>query len=192
MRRAYTVAGITDYSQTGFVECHGTGTPTGDPIETKAVGRVFAESGVYIGLVKANVGHTEGASGLVSVIKVVLALENRTIPPNIRLSRLNPNIPFESAKITVPLKPTVWPHGRVERASVNSFSAGGANAHVIIDSAASFNLDVQSKPSLDTHHLLLFSANSQKSLAKLTRNYQDYVFDPQVPRSQFILRERDW
>src|SRR5947207_1801904 len=79
MRRAYKVAGIANFSQTGYVECHGTGTAVGDPIETAAVGRVFGPSGgVYIGSVKPNMGHSGGASGLTSIIKAVLALEHRT------------------------------------------------------------------------------------------------------------------
>jgi acyl transferase domain-containing protein len=76
----------TDASQ-----CHGTGTPTGDPIETTAVGNVFGRKGVYIGSVKPNVGHSEGSSGLNSLIKAVLALEQRIIPPNIKFSKPNPN-----------------------------------------------------------------------------------------------------
>lgn len=65
IRRAYEVAGIADYSQTAFVECHGTGTQVGDPIETRAVGRVFGPSGgILIGSVKPNLGHSEGASGI--------------------------------------------------------------------------------------------------------------------------------
>lgn len=81
MRRTYSIAGIMDFSQTAFIECHGTGTPTGDPIEAIAVARVFGESGIYIGSIKPNLGHSEGASGLASLIKCVLALENRIIPP---------------------------------------------------------------------------------------------------------------
>ena len=175
MRRAYKVAGITDFSKTGFVECHGTGTPVGDPIEASAVGRVFGESGVYIGSIKPNLGHTEGASGLLSVIKTVLALEHSTIPPNIKFLRPNPAIPFESAKLTVPTEPTPWPHGRLERASVNSFGVGGTNTHAVIDSAASFNVSTVSKRAPDEPQLLLFSANSQKALTSMIDNYRDFV-----------------
>ena len=175
MRRAYEVAGITDFAKTGFVECHGTGTPVGDPIEASAVGRVFGESGVYIGSIKPNFGHTEGASGLLSVIKTVLALENSTIPPNIKFLRPNPAIPFESAKLTVPTEPTPWPHDRLERASVNSFGVGGTNTHAVIDSAASFNASTVSKRAPDEPQLLLFSANSQKALTSMVDNYRDFV-----------------
>ena len=175
MRRAYNVAGITDFSKTGFVECHGTGTPVGDPIETSAVGRVFGESGVYIGSIKPNFGHTEGASGVLSVIKMVLALENSTIPPNIKFSRPNPAIPFESAKMTVPTEPKPWPDGRLERVSVNSFGVGGTNAHAVIDSAASFVASTVPQREPDEPQLLLFSANSQKALARMVDNYREHV-----------------
>jgi acyl transferase domain-containing protein len=175
MRRAYEVAGITDYGQTAMVECHGTGTPTGDPIETKAVANVFGESGVYIGSVKPNMGHTEGASGLVSVIKMVLALENRIIPPNIRFKAPNPNIPFEAAKLTVPVEPMPWPESRLERVSINSFGVGGANGHVILDSASSFKVQAPVPEPSDFPQLLLYSANSPNSIAKLIENYQLWV-----------------
>ena len=177
MRRAYKVAGITDYSRTGFVECHGTGTPTGDPLEANAVARVFGDTGVYIGSVKPNLGHTEGSSGLLSVIKTVLALEHKVIPPNIKFARPNPAIPFESAKMTVPLKPTPWPSDRSERASVNSFGIGGTNAHAVIDSVAGYTWPPHStaKPVMQDFQLLLFSANSQKALTRMTNNYRQFV-----------------
>lgn len=97
--------------------------------------------------VKPNVGHSEGASGTTSLIKTVLALEHRVIPPNINFDKPNPKsmhplaafityslttllqVPFESARLRVPLEATSWPTNR-ERASVNSFGIGGANAHV--------------------------------------------------------------
>lgn len=175
MRRAYQLAGITDYSQTAMVECHGTGTPTGDPIEAKAVARVFGEKGVYIGSVKPNLAHTEGASGLVSLMKMVKALEHRTIPPNIRFETPNPNIPFKEAKLTVPVEPTEWPQDRLERVSLNSFGVGGANAHVILESAASFNASTIVHAPSEIPQLLLYTANSEKSLAKIIENYRDWV-----------------
>lgn len=168
IRRAYNVAGITNFSNTGFVECHGTGTPVGDPIETTAVGRVFGESGVYIGSIKPNFGHTEGASGLLPVIKTVLVLENSTIPPNIKFLRPNLAIPFESAKLTVPTEPTAWPQGRLER-------VGGSNSHAVIDSAASFNLPSMLEGASDEPHLLLFSANSEKALTRMIDNYRAFA-----------------
>lgn len=84
IRRAYSVAGTKNFSQTGFVECHGTGTAIGDPLEAHAVANVFGDQGVYIGSVKPNVGHSESASGITSLIKTILTLENKIIPPNIK------------------------------------------------------------------------------------------------------------
>ena len=141
MRRAYEAAGIEDISQTPFIECHGTGTPVGDPIEVAAVAEVFGGRGdTYIGSVKPNVGHGEGASGISGLIKAVLSLENQTIPPNIFFTEPSPRIPLGKYKLTVPIEPVPWPKDRQERVSVNSFGIGGANGHVIVDSAASFGI----------------------------------------------------
>ena len=175
IRSAYNIAGISDFSKTAFVECHGTGTMIGDPIEAIAVGRIFGQHGVHIGSIKPNFGHTEGASGLLSIIKTVLALENNTIPPNIKFSKPNLAIPFKSAKLTVPTEPTSWPLDRADRASVNSFGIGGSNAHVIIDSAKSYNTPTIRRQFVDEPQLLLFSANSPKSLARMVDNYRDYI-----------------
>ncbi|KAL8646874.1 MAG: hypothetical protein Q9226_006676, partial [Calogaya cf. arnoldii] len=89
IRRGHALAGYSDFSKTAMIECHGTGTTIGDPIEAMAVARVFGEHGIYIGSVKPNLGHSEGASGLSSVIKMVLALEHNTIPPNINFKTPN-------------------------------------------------------------------------------------------------------
>ena len=119
IRHAYTLVGIKDFSETAFIEYHGTGTVIGDRIETNAIAKVFGKSGVYIGSIKPNLGHAEGASGLNSILKAVLALENRTIPPDIKFSAPNPHIPWKSTKPTLPLELTAWPKDRKERVSVN-------------------------------------------------------------------------
>jgi acyl transferase domain-containing protein len=87
IRHTYRLAGITDedISKTAFFECHGTGTPVGDRIETEAVANVFGPlGGIHIGSIKPNLGHSEGASGLTSLLKVVLALERSIIRKSIR------------------------------------------------------------------------------------------------------------
>lgn len=192
IRTTYNLAGITDFSDTGFVECHGTGTPVGDPIETNAIARVFGDSGVYIGSVKGNLGHSEGASGLTSLIKSVLALENRVIPPNIKFAKPNPNIPFETRKLTVPVEPTPWPESQRERISINSFGIGGANAHVIIDSASSFNASIELEEASDIPQLLTYSANSSESLSKMTDNYGAYLdkYPERIEDVAFTLANR--
>ncbi|KAH7400779.1 hypothetical protein DE146DRAFT_653958 [Phaeosphaeria sp. MPI-PUGE-AT-0046c] len=181
MRTAYGIAQLP-VSRTAYVECHGTGTAVGDPLETIAIGKVFEGSGVYIGSVKPNVGHAEGASGVTSLIKAVLALENRTIPPNIKFSKPNPKIPFKEANLKVPLEPIPWPTDRAERVSVNSFGIGGANAHVILDSTASFlgpNARTQTQASTPktpaTPRLLTISANTSESLRRRVTGFQTYI-----------------
>ncbi|TPX08256.1 uncharacterized protein E0L32_001848 [Thyridium curvatum] len=178
IRRAYQAAGLADIAETAFVECHGTGTPTGDPIETGTIAKLFGDAGVFIGGCKPNVGHSEGASGITSLIKAVLALEHREIPPNIKFEKPNPRIPFFEKKLTVPLDRTPWPAGRKPRVSVNSFGIGGSNAHAIIDSATDF-VEVRSVAQAPTPpmspQLLVFSANTPESLASETVNHRAYI-----------------
>lgn len=184
IRRTYEVAGIEDFSRTGLFECHGTGTPTGDPIEVEAITAVFGDKGIHLGAVKPNVGHSEGASGLTAVIKATLALEHRTIPPNIKSFPLNPKIPFEAAQLKIPQEPTAWPSDRDERVSINSFGVGGSNAHVIVESAASFlashkagvaPVEEDSEEETEEPQLLVFSANTAQSLKDTVQNYRSLL-----------------
>ncbi|RYP84204.1 hypothetical protein DL770_005246 [Monosporascus sp. CRB-9-2] len=144
IRQVYADAGL-DPSDTSFVECHGTGTPTGDPIETTAIGNVFGTHGVYIGSVKPNLGHGEGSAGITSVIKAVLALQHRTIPPNIKFKNPNPRIPFDEKKLTV---------------IIDSFSP---ERDAIV---------AQDAPQPE---LIVFSANTQPSLERQIELYQKYA-----------------
>ncbi|KAL7934550.1 putative polyketide synthase [Trichoderma chlorosporum] len=163
MRRAYNVAKIPNISDTAFVECHGTGTSVGDPMETGAVGQVFGDHGIYIGSVKPNIGHGEGASGLNSLIKAVLSLEHETIPPQINFSEPSPQIKWDRYHFKVPIEPTPWPTDRLKRVSVNCFGVGGANAHVIVDSARPYASHKQ-HISTTGPQLLVISAHQAKSL----------------------------
>lgn len=105
IRDTYQAGGL-DLATTRFFEAHGTGTPVGDPTEAGAISRVFSEyrspcDPLYIGAVKSNIGHLEGASGLASLIKTVLVLESGNIPPNIWFERPNPMIPVAEWNIKV-------------------------------------------------------------------------------------------
>lgn len=132
-----------DPAVTRFFEAHGTGTAVGDPIEAGAIGAVFgqyrnSEEPLYVGAVKSNVGHLEGASGVAGVIKAVLALEKGIIPPNTNFEKLNPRIDAPSLGLAFPSKAIPWPSTGLRRASVNSFGFGGSNAHVVLDDAYNF------------------------------------------------------
>ncbi|KAF7128246.1 hypothetical protein CNMCM5793_002788 [Aspergillus hiratsukae] len=140
IRDTYKKAGL-DMSLTRYFEAHGTGTPIGDPIETRAIGTAFRryrspEEPLYVGSVKSNIGHLEGASGVAGVIKVILALEKGIIPPNSRnLQSLNPQIDEEFLNLKVLQKAIPWPENGLRRASVSSFGFGGSNCHVVLDDA---------------------------------------------------------
>ncbi|ORX93617.1 reducing type I polyketide synthase [Clohesyomyces aquaticus] len=132
-----------DMRDTRFFEAHGTGTLIGDPIEAQAIGETFREfrtnnEPLYVGAVKSNIGHLEGASGLAGVVKAVLALEKGVIPPNTNFERLNPKIDSEFYRVRFPTQCIPWPQEGIRRASVNSFGFGGSNAHVILDDAFSY------------------------------------------------------
>ncbi|KAF5641441.1 polyketide synthase [Fusarium tjaetaba] len=177
-RKAYCDNGL-DPKDTAFVECHGTGTPTGDPIEAAAVGKVFGgEKEVLITSVKPNLGHSEGSAGLSSVIKCVLALEHQTIPPNIKLVNPNPNIPFSKYNLSVPLSPTPFPSDRLKRVSINSFGIGGSNAHVILEAYTSEKEEAPAfvdQQSAIPPSLLLLSANTASSLQRHISNHQKWA-----------------
>ncbi|KAK7906576.1 hypothetical protein PG985_016313 [Apiospora marii] len=139
MRKAYQNAGM-DASGTDYVECHGTGTPVGDPIEVNAVGRFFKRGEgppLLIGSVKTNVGHSEAASGLTSILKVAKALEVGKIPPTYGVVNLNPKLILKEANVKIATQVEDWPRD-LRRGSINSFGYGGANAHVIVESLESY------------------------------------------------------
>ncbi|KEY74780.1 hypothetical protein S7711_06677 [Stachybotrys chartarum IBT 7711] len=138
MRTCYQQAGL-DPGETGYVEAHGTGTPTGDPIELRAIANVIgaADRGnqpLLVGSVKTAIGHTEAASGLASIIKVVLGLEKGLVAPNCNFQSQNKKLDLDGWNIKIPTTTIPWPSKyHVRRASINNFGFGGANAHVIIE-----------------------------------------------------------
>lgn len=129
-------------SSIAFVEAHGTGTPVGDPIEAGAIGAVFGKSRdsgpVYVGSVKANIGHLESAAGISGLIKAALAIKHAKIPPNINFNEPNPAIPMDVLNIQVPTEVIDFPETDGRRyAVVNSFGFGGTNASALLSSPPS-------------------------------------------------------
>ncbi|KAF6218696.1 hypothetical protein HO133_006047 [Letharia lupina] len=107
INETYAKAGL-DMQTTRYVEAHGTGTAIGDPIEASAIGLAFrkypsAEEPMYIGAMKSNIGHLEGASGVAGVIKAILILETGVIPPNVNIEHLNPDIDADYLRLKFPL-----------------------------------------------------------------------------------------
>jgi len=151
LEEAYRRAGI-DPTSVGFIEAHGTGTALGDPIEINALKKAFRAlydnwqlpqpkaPHCLIGSVKTNIGHLELASGLAGLLKVVLALVNRTIPANLHLQQPNPYIRVEGSPFALASRRAAWPapagadgSPQPRRAGVSSFGFGGVNAHVVLE-----------------------------------------------------------
>ncbi|KAF5962585.1 putative polyketide synthase [Fusarium bulbicola] len=139
IRTAYARSGL-DPSLTPYVECHGTGTPVGDPIETRAVAKAMNDSRpidqpLIVGAVKANIGHSEAASGIFAVMKAALMTESGIIPGVVGLKTVNPAIREEEWNIRVARETSNWPqHSRLRRAGVSSFGYGGTNGHLVVES----------------------------------------------------------
>lgn len=148
IRSVYASANL-DFNQTGYVECHGTGTQAGDWRELKAVSETIAsvrsvDNPIYVGSVKPNIGHLEGAAGVAGLIKAVLMLEKGQIPPQTNFENGNPDIDFEEWKVKVPQEVTPWPVPGLKRISVNCFGFGGTNAHVSDTAADYYRLEANS------------------------------------------------
>ncbi|MFF9653755.1 beta-ketoacyl synthase N-terminal-like domain-containing protein [Streptomyces sp. NPDC014622] len=122
----------------GYLEAHGTGTPLGDPIELEAARTALGGTGRtwYVGSVKANIGHTEAAAGVLGLIKALLCLERRHIPRQARFERLNPRIVLDGSGMTVPTETVPWdPTASGRCAAISSFGMSGTNAHAVLSPA---------------------------------------------------------
>lgn len=141
IRQVYASADL-DMRDTSYIEAHGTGTPVGDPLEVQAISNAFQiaerEKPLYIGSVKANLGHLEGGAGIAGLIKVILMLEAQIIPGLANFEHLNPKLQGRS-NLAFQTNPTIWPeHDLIRRASINSFGFGGTNSHAVLEAADNF------------------------------------------------------
>src|SRR5262249_20338708 len=126
--------------QVTYIEAHGTGTPLGDPIEVSALQGVIGSNRpvdappCHMASVKANIGHLETASGVASLIKVMMMLERGQIPPQRNFEKLNPNIETIGLTLQIPTELKPWDVGERPRiAGISGFGFGGTNAHVIVE-----------------------------------------------------------
>ena len=134
---AQGAAGV-DPDSVSYVECHGTGTPLGDPIEFEGLKKAFAGVGtgrVWLGSSKANIGHCDAAAGVIGLIKTALSLRDRVVPPLANYTRPNPNIDLDSSPFRIPTAETAWEAEGPLRAGVSALGVGGTNAHVILEEA---------------------------------------------------------
>lgn len=166
--------------QVSYVEAHGTGTALGDPIEAQALGAVLATdrpAGNFcaVGSIKSNIGHLEAAAGVAGLIKVVLMLKHREIPPSLHYRQPNPHIPFAQLPLRVQTSLTPWSiqTGPV-LAGVNAFGFGGTNAHLVVSEAPKTDRAAE-QVSQERAELLSLSARSPDALRALAQAYRQFL-----------------
>ncbi|KGO77525.1 Acyl transferase/acyl hydrolase/lysophospholipase [Penicillium italicum] len=181
IRQVYKEANINP-DECGFVEMHGTGTKAGDPIEATAVHAALGKNRtprnpLYIGSVKSNVGHLEGASGIIAIIKAAMMLDRDLMLPNAEFKKANPKIPMSEWNMKVLTTTRPWP-SRMKYLSVSNYGFGGTNAHAVLEKAplsskapdGAFE-DVEVDPK---RKLFLISANDKESLRTRIKDFGIY------------------
>ncbi|MCX6584830.1 MAG: amino acid adenylation domain-containing protein [Candidatus Aminicenantes bacterium] len=171
-----------------YIEAHGTATEIGDPIEVEALKTAFhTDKKQYcaIGSVKTNIGHLDVAAGIAGLIKVVLMLKHRQIPPSLHYEKPNPRIDFENSPFFVNTRLREWKHNEYPlRAGVSSFGVGGGNAHVVLEEwpgvegsregpgGTTFKSEERQEKD---YQLILLSAKTGAALDKMTENLANYL-----------------
>ncbi|MFI6551365.1 SDR family NAD(P)-dependent oxidoreductase [Streptomyces prunicolor] len=184
VQRAYA-NGSVDPADIDYIEAHGTGTSVGDPVELEALAEVIgprpADRRCLVGSVKTNIGHAEAAAGIAGLIKAVLCLEHRMVPPNLHLKNPNPAVAWDNLPLTVPTVATpLADRGRPAVAGVSSFGFSGTNAHLVLE-AAPEPAAVAELP--QRTELLALSAFGPEALGDLARRMADYLDGPGAAHS---------
>lgn len=194
LRRVYEEANI-DPAEVDFVEAHGTGTLVGDPVECGSLGEVIGKAPgrsrpLRIGSIKSNIGHTEPASGVAGVLKAVLALQNRCLPPSIHCNSPNPEIPFSDLGLMVQTETEYLKETRPLLFGVNSFGFGGTNAHIVLREhcpasvATSPSQEMGRPPAAeDPPQIFPISARGKDALKAMAAVYGNYLDQ---------ARDEDW
>lgn len=174
---ALASAGV-DPASIGYVECHGTATPLGDPIEFAGLVQGFESGRVdrphcALGSAKANIGHLDVAAGVTGLIKATLALNHQEIPPLANFHKPNRHIDLTGTPFYFPKAPVTWPQGRSpRRAGVSSFGVGGTNVHVVLEEAPPA---ARAREAMERRYILPLSARNDAALAAAAANLADHL-----------------
>ncbi|MEK7382263.1 MAG: beta-ketoacyl synthase N-terminal-like domain-containing protein, partial [Elusimicrobiota bacterium] len=199
MRAAYKESGLSP-SQIDFVECHATGTPTGDPVEVHSLKTLWGERGwtpgqCAIGSVKSNVGHLLTAAGSAGLMKVLLAFEHETLPPNANFRTPNPSAGLEGSPFRVPVAVVPWVLRDAKtprRAALSAFGFGGINAHLLIEEAperrAAPRASSPARPARSLPPVAIVGMDARFGSLTGLRAYQEAVFSG-VPLERAFARE---
>ncbi|MEV8513819.1 beta-ketoacyl synthase N-terminal-like domain-containing protein [Dactylosporangium sp. NPDC051484] len=180
LRRVYERVGIAP-SSVDYVEAHGTGTPTGDGKEIEALAKVFgpgrsASNPCLVGSVKPNIGHVEGGSGIAGVIKTVLAMRHRLLPPSLHATP-TPEVDWDRSGLRLVAKRTPWKVGeRPRRAGVSSYGVGGTIAHLILQEGPALDAPATEAGSARPKVYPL-SAMSEAGLRALSASVTDWLIE---------------
>ncbi len=169
----------------GLVEAHGTATPIGDPIELEALSKAFSETTsakqfCALGSVKTNVGHLEAAAGVTGLIKAVMAIKSKVLPPTLNYSRPNPAFNFDGSPFFVNTEKRSWVgDGTPRRAGVSSFGIGGTNAHLVLEEAPRAG-GKEAEVEKSSTMMLPISAKDDQALKSLVSRFVNHLSDPTV------------
>ncbi|XP_025993195.1 fatty acid synthase [Solenopsis invicta] len=182
MKDCYESCGLSP-NDLFYLECHGTGTKTGDPEELNAIEEVFFEKDrptpLLIGSVKSNMGHSEPAGGLCSVIKMLIAMETGIIPPNLHYKRPREGFKtLEDGRLKVVTEPTPWNGGYV---GINSFGFGGSNCHVVLKSYSKKKIN-NGAPSDDLPRVVTVSGRTEDSVKVFLDDIEKHPMDAEYIR----------
>ena len=185
--------------QVSYIEAHGTGTRLGDPIEIGALNAVFGQAStssaqrrkdpLWVGSVKTNFGHLEGAAGIAGLIKIILAFQHNQLPPHLNFHHPNPYIDWDGSPVQVGVQLQPWVAAK-KIAGVSSFGISGTNAHVILEAAPPEDKEIGRQGDKETggqgtfartHELLTISAKSEAALRAYVQRYLDFLAaEPEV------------
>ena len=173
-----------DARSIGYIEAHGTGTELGDVVEVAALTQAFRSQTPDVGFcalgsVKTNIGHLDVAAGVAALIKAVLVLQHRIVPPTLHFTSPNPKLGLEKSPFFVNTSPLEWADGSTpRRAGVSSLGVGGTNAHVVLEESPAAEASGAGRGT----ELLVLSARTASALDRATENVLDYLEShPDVP-----------